>query len=91
MKVEICGKEIVFPVEGNIDEKEQYEHLIKVLSGHKNVTVGDTTEGPWCEYRNCSINGNPFQLVYDTDDDETYITSGHENVLEALKIILLTA
>lgn len=91
MKVEICGKEMVFPVDENINEKEQYESLTKVLSQHKNVSVGNNVEGPWCEYRNCNIDGNPFQLVYDSDDDETYITSAHENVLEKLKAILFNS
>ena len=91
MKVEIYRNEILFPVNGEHDEKKLYEDIANVLRGFDETRIGENVSGPWCDYRRGSVNGTEFKLVYDFDDDETYITSGDKSCLEMLKVKLMEA
>lgn len=90
MTGKISGNEILFPVNQKHNEKDRYAKIINALSCCDNVKVGKTIEGPWCDYVNCYVNNELFKLVYDHDEDETYITSENKDVLEELLVIVET-
>lgn len=94
MKVKIVGNEIIFPVDDIVNEKEQYnkiENFLLGLSQEYNVKFVGTQDGPWYKFKEYSLNGKAFNLVYDYDDDETYIMSESDETLKLLKQILQEA
>lgn len=91
MNVKIHGNELIFPVFGSCDEKALYGSLPEVLKEFNDIKIGESITGPWCDFRICFLSGKEFKIVYDADDDETYITSENVVALEKLRDRLMEA